>query len=88
MAIGGNRFLLLQGYGASGSTGQDSTKAQGIISYSLQAVLHYPLVSSSASLYCAHILLFLRLFLVFTTFLFLLVVPRVLEYLSLPQEWP
>jgi hypothetical protein len=59
-----------------GSTGQDPTMvASDIIWYSHQAVLHYPQVSSPISFHYAHILLFLFYF--STTYLLLLVVPRV-----------
>ena len=59
----------------------------GITGYSHQAVPHYPQVSSSASLHCAHILLFLFLFHFSTTYLLLLVVPGVSECLGLSQVW-
>ena len=51
----------------------------GITGYSHQAVPHYPPVSSSASLHCAHILLFLFLFRFSTTSLLLLVATGVSE---------
>jgi hypothetical protein len=63
---------------ASGSTGQDPTMVSGgIAGYSQQAFPHYPQVSSSASLHCAHVLLFLFLFHFSTIYLLLLVVPGV-----------
>ena len=66
LAFGGNRSLMLQGQG--GSTDQDPTVFPGSISdYSHQAAPHYPQVSGSASLHCAHILLFLVLFYFSTT---------------------
>lgn len=49
----------------------------GITSYSKQAVHHYPRVSSAASLHCAHTFLLLFRSHFFTTYLLLLVVPRV-----------
>jgi hypothetical protein len=57
-----NRLLLLQGhrprYSPRSHTGQDPTLIPGDITrYSQQSVPHYPRVSTSASLYCAHILL-------------------------------
>ena len=71
-----------------GSTGQDPTMVpDGITGYSHQAVPHYPRVSSSASLHCAHILLFLFLFHFSTTYLLLLVAPGISECLGLSQEW-
>ena len=55
-----------------GSTGQDPTMVPGdITGYSHQAVPHYPRVSSSVCLHCAHILLFLFHFSI--TYLLLLV---------------
>jgi hypothetical protein len=71
----------------SGSTGQDPAIAPGgITCYSHQAVHHYPPVSSCASLHYVHILLLLFLFHYFTTYLFLLVLPRVSEGLEWSQE--
>ena len=68
-----------------GSTGQGPTVVPGgITGYSHQA--HYPQVSSSASLHCAHIFLFLFLFHFSTTYLCLLVACRVSECLRLSQE--
>jgi len=58
-----------------------------IIGYSHQAVPHYPQVSSSASLHCTHILLFLFLFHFSTTYLLLSVVLRLSEHLGSSQEW-
>ena len=64
-------------------TGQDhNTVPGGITGYSHQAVPHYPRVSSSASLHCAHILLFLFLFHLSTTHLLLSVVSGVSECLG------
>ena len=61
----------------SGRTGQDPTVIPGgITSYSHQAVPQYLQVSSSVSLHCTHILLFLFLFHFSTTYLLFLVVPR------------
>jgi hypothetical protein len=46
----------------SSSTGQDPTMVPGAMtSYSHQAVPHYPQIYRSASLHCAHVLLFLFL---------------------------
>jgi hypothetical protein len=92
--FGGNRLLLLHGHGLlllhvalNGSTDQNLTMALGgITSYSDQAVPHYPQVSSSASLYCLHILLFLFLFHFFTTYLLHIVMPSVSGCLESPQE--
>ena len=53
------------------------TAPGGITGYSHQAVPHYPRLSSSASLHCAHILLFHFLFHLSTTYWCLLVVPGV-----------
>ena len=58
-----------------------------IISYSYQVDPHCPQVFSSPSLHCAHILLFLFLYRFSTTYLLLLVAPRVSECLGLSQEW-
>ena len=59
-----------------GSTSQDATMVAGSITgYSHQAVPPYPQVSSSVSLHCAHILLFLFFFHFSTTYLVLLMVP-------------
>lgn len=52
-----------------------------IRNYSSQAVPHYPLVPSSTSLHCAHILLLLFLSHFPATYLLLLVVTRVSECL-------
>lgn len=61
-----------------------------IHSYSCQVFPHYSQVSSSASLHYAHVLLFLFLFHFSTTYLPVLVVPRVLsEVLFLAYAlWP
>lgn len=64
LAFSGDRSLMLQGHrprhGPLGSTDQDPTMTQGgTTCYSHQAVSHYLWVSSSASLHCAHIILFL-----------------------------
>ena len=72
----------------TGSTGQDSTiDSGGITGYSHQAVPHYPQVSISASLHCAHILLLLFLFYFSATDLLLLVALGVSECLGSSQEW-
>ena len=54
----------------------------GIIDYLRQAVPHYRGVFSSASLYCAHILLLLFLFHTTTIHLLLLVAPWVSGVIS------
>lgn len=59
----------------------------GVTSYSHLTVPHYPPVSSSASLHCDHILLFLFPVYFSTNNLLLLVVPRVSECLGSSQEW-
>lgn len=70
-----------------GSRSQNPTMVpQGITSYSHRAVPLYPPVSSSASLHCAHVLLFLFVLHFFTTALLLSVVSRVFECLELSQE--
>ena len=71
LVFDGNRPLILQGHGPRHGPwwlpSPGPMVPGGITGYSHQAVLHYPRVSSSASLHCAHLLLFLFLFL----FLFL-----------------
>ena len=69
-----------------GCRGQDLTMTLGgIIDYLRQAVPHYRGVFSSASLYCAHILLLLFLFHLSTTYLLILVVPGASGCLRLSQ---
>ena len=85
---------------SSGITSQDLTMVPGPRSqvpgprsqvpgpsYSHQVVPHYPPVSSSASLHCAHILLLLFLFRFSTTYLLFLVVSRVSVCLGSSQQW-
>lgn len=70
-----------------GSMDQDFTVALGgISSYSHQADPHYSGISSSVSLHCAHTILLLFLFHLSTTYLLILVVPRVSGCLGLSQE--
>ena len=69
------------------STGQGPTMVPGdITSYSRPAVPRYPGVSSSASLHCAHAL-FLSLFHLSTTYLLLLVVPKLSKCLGSSRQW-
>lgn len=56
--------------------------SDGIASYSHQVVPHYPQVSISTTLHCAHILLLFFLFHFSTTYLFILVMPGASGYLG------
>lgn len=71
-----------------GRTSQDPTMVTGgISSSSHQPVPHYPQVSTSASLHCTYILLFIFLFHFCSTHLILLVAPGVSECLRSSREW-
>lgn len=89
---GGNGLLLLQSHGPhtflSSNQGQDLTMAlDDITSYSHQGVPHYPRVSSSASSYCANILVLLSLFHFSSINLLIFVLLRFSGCLRSSQEW-
>lgn len=93
MALGktrlGNRHQLLQSHenGPCGRMDQNLTRALGVITgYSHRAVPHDPQASSSASLYCAHILLPLFFFHLSPTGLLILVVVGASRCPELSQE--
>jgi hypothetical protein len=91
LSFGGNRSILLQGHGSRlGPQGQHRPGPHHGPKWHCQllmSVVHYLWVSSSASLHCVHILRFLFLFHIATSYLLLLVAPEVSECLGLFQEW-